>query len=256
VKQAFARARILDRSVAELEQAGVALAPAKSFANALAGEMIAVVAEVKRASPSRGAINPGMSAGRQARAYADGGAAAISVLTESTRFAGGNADLGEAAAATSLPILRKDFHVTPVQLLEARALGAAAALIIVRALGDAGLDEMAACARKIGLDIVFEVRDEAELDSALAAGARIIGVNNRNLETLEIDMTTVQRVLPLVPSSCVAIAESGYSTVGDVEAAARAGADAVLVGSMASAAADPAAAVRAIASVSRIGGVR
>lgn len=256
MEQAFARAHLLEPSSAELERAGAALGPAKSLTSALTGEMIAIIAEVKRASPSRGAINVAMSAGIQARAYADGGAAALSVLTESTRFAGSNADLGEAAAAVSLPILKKDFHVAPVQLMEARALGAAAALIIVRAVGDARLNEMAACAREIGLEIVLEVRDEAELERALAAGAQIIGVNNRNLETLEIDMTTVQRVLPLIPAACVAIAESGYSIVGDIEAAARAGADAVLVGSMASAAADPALAVRSIASVRRIRGIR
>lgn len=214
-----------------------------------------MIAEIKRSSPSRGPINLALESRAQARAYEAGGAAAISVLTEPERFGGRNQDLVE-ARDTSLPILRKDFHIAASQLEEARAIGASAALIIVRAIEPSQLMDLAATAREISLEIVFEVRSESELQIALDAGAILIGVNNRDLETLDVDPSTVERLLPLVPSVCVAIAESGYVSRSDVERAARAGADAVLVGSSLSASGDPAAAVRQLTCVKKLGRAR
>jgi indole-3-glycerol phosphate synthase len=220
------------------------------MAAALRRDTVAVIAEIKRRSPSKGPINPGIAAGDQALAYAAGGAAALSVLTEPTSFGGDNEDIASARVA-ELPILKKDFHVSEVQLVEAEALGASAALIIVRAIEPARLADLADAAREIDLELLFEVRDESELERALKVGARIIGVNNRNLETLIIDPETVSRILPLIPSSCIAIAESGYSTAADVQRAAQAGADAVLIGSALSASPDPSAAVTLLSSVPR-----
>ena len=220
------------------------------MANVLRNEGVAVIAEIKRRSPSKGPINPGIAAGDQARLYAAGGAAALSVLTEPTSFGGDNEDIGLAHAA-GLPILKKDFHVSEVQLVEAQGLGASAALIIVRAIDPVRLADLSAVAREIDLELLFEVRDESELERALKVGAVMIGVNNRNLETLVIDPDTVSRIVPLIPSECIAIAESGYSSSADVERAAQAGADAVLIGSALSASPDPAAAVALLSKVPR-----
>ena len=253
VAEARRRAALLAAREPELAAEARCAAGVRPFARALVGDRIAVIAEVKRRSPSRGAINPMIDAAGQARAYARGGAAAISVLTEPSQFGGEVADLADVIAAVSIPVLKKDFHVDPVQLLEARALGASAALLIVRALSPDVLKALADLARDIGLETVVEVRDESELERALAVDARVIGINNRDLETLRIDPTTAHRLMPLIPAGIVAIAESGMATVEDVEAAARAGADAVLVGSFVSAAPDPAAAVHALGGIRRAG---
>lgn len=236
-----------------LERAAAAAPPTPSFLDALRGPRVAVIAELKRSSPSKGAINPGMDAGRQASAYAAGGAAALSVLTEPARFGGHRDDLAAARGGTAIPLLKKDFHVDELQVLEARALGASAVLLIARALDDERLAALARLARAVGIEPLVEIRDERELAAALEAGARVIGVNNRDLETLAIDRHTSERVIPLIPPDCVAIAESGVRDAADVAAAARAGADAVLVGSSISAATDPAQAVRALAAVARVG---
>ncbi|MEO8194407.1 MAG: indole-3-glycerol-phosphate synthase [Gemmatimonadales bacterium] len=248
IAQAWERSQALSSSVLE------AIAPplagsVPSLRAALGKDKVAVIAEVKRSSPSRGSINPGIDAAEQARSYAAGGAAAISVLTESNRFGGSNEDLSLVRTATSLPILRKDFHVSELQLSEAARLGASGALLIVRAIQPSRLRALAQAGRDLGLDLVFEVRDMFELSRALAAGAEIIGVNNRNLETLRMDPTTVGRIVPLIPRECVAIAESGYANRDDIESAALAGADAVLVGSSLSGSLDPMEAVRSITGV-------
>ncbi len=256
VRSAFVRAEALSSRTGELERSIARPAPAVSLRGALDRDAVAVIAEVKRASPSAGTINTMLSAGLQARAYETGGAAAVSVLTEPDRFGGGESDIANALSNCRLPILKKDFHVAEVQFLEAKALGSSAALLIVRALHPDRVLAMARFAREIGLEVLFEIRDERELDVALGAGATIIGVNNRNLETLEVDAGTVSRIVPLIPCDCVAVAESGYRTVADVEGAARAGADAVLVGSILSASNDPAAAVGTIAAVPRVRDVR
>jgi indole-3-glycerol phosphate synthase len=155
-----------------------------------------------------------------------------------------------------LPLLKKDFHVDMVQLLEAKALGASAALVIVRAVDPKRLRELVEGSRDIALELVVEVRDEAELELALSLGASIIGVNNRNLQTLEIDPGTSARLLPLIPLSVLAIAESGVRSAEDVAILGAAGTDAVLVGSVISASPEPEAAVRALTGVARTDGAR
>ena len=222
------------------------------FGTALRGTTVAVIAEVKRSSPSKGSINPAMAVEDQVIAYERGGASAISILTEPTRFSGSNADLTAARTASSLPLLKKDFHVDPLQIIEAKALGASAALVIVRAIAPTRLRELIDAGRSVGIELLVEVRDENELQLALALGAEVIGINNRNLETLDIDHRTAPRLLPLIPQSVIAVAESGMKTAQDIETVASAGADAVLVGSELSAAANPEAAVRSLGAVKRI----
>jgi indole-3-glycerol phosphate synthase len=224
----------------------------RSFEAALRGNEVAIIAEVKRRSPSRGDINPGIDPLSQARAYERGGASALSVLTEPSRFGGKLADLVAARSHVTIPALRKDFIVTESQLAEAAAAGADAALLIVRAIEPSRLRQLASAGRDLGLDLLFEVRDEIELDAALSADARIVGVNNRNLETLEVDPATVERILPGIPREILAVAESGYASRSDVERAAEAGADAVLVGSFVSAAPDPEAAVSLLTGVGKV----
>ena len=223
--------------------------PAPSFRAALRGPTVGVIAELKRRSPSKGSINPELHAVERAGEYVAAGAAAVSVLTEPERFGGVMSDLSDVAAAVPAPVLRKDFIVASVQLYEARARGAAAALLIVRALPHDALVELYDIGSSIGLDLLVEVHDEAELSAALDIGAAIIGVNNRDLESLVIQPNTAARIVPLIPRSVVAVAESGMATRADVQRAAAAGADAVLVGSAVSAASDPASAVRALADI-------
>jgi indole-3-glycerol phosphate synthase len=220
---------------------------------ALRGDSVAVIAEVKRRSPSKGWINPGLSATDQACAYQRGGAAAISILTEPAHFGGSAADLVAVCDAVGIAVLKKDFHVDPIQLIEAKALGASAALLIARALAPDELIEMIDAARALSLEVIVEIRDEPELARAITGGATIIGINNRNLETLVIDPATSDRLLALIPPGLIAIAESGVAVRADVERVARHGADAVLVGSVLSAAADPAGAVAQLTGVPRIG---
>lgn len=212
---------------------------------------MALLAEVKRRSPSKGAIAPGLDALAQARAYVAGGAAAVSILTEPAHFGGSTADLVAVRAELDVPALKKDFHIDPIQLVEARALGASAALLIVRALSPEGLAELMRAGRKLGIELLVEVRDEEELERALSEGAAMVGVNNRDLETLEIDPSTADRLLPLIPPDVVAVAESGVISRRDVERYAARGADAVLVGSVLSSATDPVAATHALSGVPR-----
>jgi indole-3-glycerol phosphate synthase len=255
VTEARSRAAELRRSPAAQLAEGEAPAPGfprPPMAGALRRESVAVIAEVKRRSPSKGLINEGLSAGKQTQAYVHGGAAAVSVLTEPSHFGGSISDLSEASAAAVVPLLRKDFIVDPVQLTEARGAGASAVLLIARALAPAELATLAAAARSVGLEFLVEVRSEEELDRALALGARMIGVNNRDLETLVVDPTVCDRLIPLIPRECIAVAESGIRDVSHVGRAASVGADAVLVGSSISAASDPAGAVRALTGVRRI----
>ncbi|MFL5615740.1 MAG: indole-3-glycerol phosphate synthase TrpC [Gemmatimonadaceae bacterium] len=251
VDEARTRARALDQRVAELEELAKGVVDVVPFASGLRGDTVSVIAEVKRRSPSKGWIQPGMDAAKQARAYEAAGAKAISVLTEPDHFAGSIDDLSDVRRAVSVPVLKKDFHVDPIQLLEAKAIGASAALLIVRALGPSQLPELMAAARELSLEVLVEIRDMGELDLALEAGAAVIGINNRNLETLAIDPATSARLLSRIPSSVIAIGESGVSSRADVERLALAGADAILVGSSVSSATDPRAAVRSLAGVAR-----
>ena len=250
-REAEARAAELHSRADELERAASRTAAGPSLTTALRGPDVRLIAEVKRRSPSKGAIAPALDAAAQARAYVDGGAAGISVLTEPAHFGGSTTDLGDVRKAVAVPALKKDFHVRPIQLVEARALGASAALLIARALSPERLREMTDTARRLELEVLVEVRDESELERALECGATIIGVNNRDLETLVIDPGTAERIVPRIPAGLVAVAESGIATRADVERYAASGADAVLVGSSISAASDPVRVTRALAGVPR-----
>ena len=253
VAEARDRAALLKPSEQELAESAAAAPAVPSMSAALRGGSVAVIAEVKRRSPSKGWINPTLSATDQARAYERGGAAAISILTEPAHFGGSVADLVAVCDAVGVAVLKKDFHVDPIQLIEAKALGASAALLIARALAPDTLLEMINAARELSLEVIVEIRDEPELERALKGGAAIIGINNRNLETLAIDPATSERLLALIPSGVIAIAESGVAARADVERVARHGADAVLVGSVLSAAADAEAAVAQLTGVPRSG---
>lgn len=250
-RDAHARAVAVADSLSTLKARAADAPPVRPFASALRDSHVRVIAEVKRASPSKGPIAPGLDAAAQAHAYVRGGAAAISVLTEPTRFGGTLADLEVVSRAVQAPAIRKDFLVHPVQLWEARAAGASAALLIVRSLSPDELARMMDAAADAGLATLVEIRNLGELDRALAVNAVVIGVNNRNLETLVIDPATAPAVIPFIPADCIAVAESGMRTVDDVGPAAEAGADAILVGSAISAAADPADNVRLLAGVPR-----
>ena len=256
VAEAKVRAAALRTSASDLKRRVSSPSRTPSLKDALTLPKVAILAELKRKSPSKGWIQKGLSAPEQARAYASGGASALSVLTEPDHFGGSAEDIQAVRNAVTLPVLKKDFHVDPLQLLEAKVLGASAALLIARALTPDELRSMVHAARELDLEVLLEVRDEAELDLALSLDASIIGINNRNLETLEIDSSTSERLLPLIPSSVVAVAESGIASRQDVERVARAGADAVLVGSSISASENPLEAVRALTNVDKVSRAR
>ena len=235
----------------ELKRLASEAAPRPSFAGSLRRTDVAVIAELKRKSPSKGAIAPSLPAGTQTAAYERGGASALSVLTEPAEFGGAADDVRVARRATSLPVLKKDFHVHSIQLIEAVGLGASAALLIARALPPDRLRRLADDAAALGLEALVEVRSEDELEDALAIEHAVIGVNSRDLETLIIDPAVTNRLVAAVPGDRVVVAESGVAGRGDVERCAAQGADAVLVGSSISAASDPAAAVAALVGVPR-----
>ncbi len=235
----------LDREpldVSVLMERALASPPPRGFEAALRATTPAVIAEVKRASPSAGAIAERDPA-TQARAYADGGASAISVLTEPRHFDGTLADLRAVRAAVGLPVLRKDFLIDPAQVIESRAAGADAVLLIAACVSQAELAALIQAADDLGMAALVETHAEADLDEALAAGARIVGVNARDLESLEMDPERALRALRRVPADRIAVFESGIRTRADVEAALRAGASAILVGEALMRADDPAGAI-------------
>jgi indole-3-glycerol phosphate synthase len=234
-----------------IERAAAAASNAPSFLEAFSRDDVAIIAEVKRRSPSKGALRESIDAHEQALAFERGGAAAISVLTEPRHFGGRLADLESARAHVRIPLLRKDFHLDAIQFYEARAAGASAALLIARALSPATLQRLMMVADEIGIEPLVEVRTDAELFLALELGARVIGINSRDLETLEVDAGVPERLLPLVPNGVIAVAESGIESLADVSDRARWGADAVLVGSIFSQSSDPEATVRSFAGVPR-----
>jgi indole-3-glycerol phosphate synthase len=215
--------------------------PPRPFEAALSprGGPTRIVAEVKRASPSAGAIRAGLDAAAQAAAYAAAGAAAISVLTDGPGFGGSLADLVAVRAAVETPLLRKEFVVDRYQLLEARAHGADAALLIVAALDPGPLRALVEACGELGLAALVEVHEERELEVALEAGARIVGVNNRDLRTFVVDLAASERLLPLLPAGVRGVAESGVRTAEDARRLRRAGATNLLVGEALVRAADP-----------------
>jgi indole-3-glycerol phosphate synthase len=202
-----------------------------------------VIAECKRRSPSRGVLRRDYDPPAIARAYETHGAAAVSVLTEPGFFDGSLDHLAAVRAAVELPLIRKDFTVDEYQILEARAAGADAILLIVAALEPAVLRRLFESARALGLDALVEVHDERELENALAAGATLVGVNNRNLRTLRVDLEASRRLAPLIPEGIVRVAESGIRSGRDVAALQQAGYGAFLVGEQFMAAEDPGAAL-------------
>jgi indole-3-glycerol phosphate synthase len=206
----------------------------------------ALIAEVKRASPSRGAIAPDLEPGKLAAAYERGGAACVSVLTDRTNFGGSLDDLAAARRACALPLLRKDFLVTPYQIYEARAHGADAVLLIAAALTPPLLSELRALARELGLAVLLEVHAEEELSAARAAEPDLLGINARNLKTLVVRPETFRELAPHARGIAPLVAESGVRTAADARRYAELGADALLVGEALSAATDPEATTRAL----------
>jgi len=240
-------ARALERP--EWERLAARAQPAPSLCQALAGPVVGVIAEVKRRSPSAGEIRAGADAAHLAHLYAGAGARGISVVTEAQRFGGSLEDLMHVARAVGLPTLRKDFIIDPIQVYEARMVGAAAILLIVRALTDGQLTGLSTLARQVGLETLVEVHSEAELERAVALRPDMIGVNARDLDTLVMDPWLVAALLPKVPPDIVAVAESGLKTREDVERVASLGADAVLVGTAVAGAEDPGEALKALVGV-------
>lgn len=223
-------ARELITDLAAVKAAAQAAPPAMDVVAALQAPGIAVIAEVKRASPSRGALSAIAEPAALAKQYADGGARAISVLTEQRRFGGSLADLNAVRAAVDIPVLRKDFIVGPYQVHEARAHGADLVLLIVAMLEQNTLTALLDRVESLGMTALVEVHTEAEADRALQAGAKVIGVNARDLKTLQVNRDVFARIAPGLPSSVLKVAESGVRGTGDLLAYAGAGADAVLVG--------------------------
>jgi indole-3-glycerol phosphate synthase len=205
-----------------------------------------LIAEVKRASPSRGAINPGLDPAQLARAYERGGASVVSVLTEARSFGGSLDDLRAARAAVSLPVLRKDFLVEEFQLREARAHGADAVLLIAAAAEPARLRDLRLLARELSLTVLFEVHEEAELEPAALCEPDLLGINARDLKTLEVRPDTFERLAPLAKGIAPLVAESGVKTAADARRYRALGASMLLVGEALSSAQDPEAATRAL----------
>ncbi len=221
----------------------LAMPPPRDFVGALRARRPAVIAEVKRASPSAGPIRD-RDPFEQARAYEAGGAAAVSVLTEPRHFQGSLADLRAAHLATSLPVLRKDFLLHPLQLLESRAVGADAVLLVAGCLSDEELEAMLEACGELGLGALVEAHQPEDLARAVALGAEVVGVNARDLETLQVDLDRALGLLGEVPPDRVAVLESGLATRAQVLQAVEAGAQAVLVGEALMRAEDPAARLR------------
>ena len=237
----------------ELERRAAAAPEPRSFSAALRGSSIGVIAEVKRRSPSEGAINEALDPVSLAAAYAAGGAVAISVLTDEAHFGGSLDDLELVARQVPRPVLRKDFILDEIQLLEARAAGASAILLIVRAMAPSRLSELARLARDLGLGVLVEVHNAGEIDTAVEVDPTAVGVNSRDLATFKVDHAVAEQLIACVPSGIPAVAESGIEGRADVERFAAAGADLVLVGTAVARATDPAAAVRALSGVPRRG---
>ena len=235
----------------EMRRRAGAAEPARPFRTALQGPRIRLIAEVKGASPSAGTIRPDFDPAGIARAYERWGAAAISVLTDGRYFHGADEHLVAAREAVRVPVLRKDFIVDAYQVYEARALGADAVLLIVAALPAPALADLQGVAHELGLAALVEVHTEAELETALTVRAPLIGINNRNLDTLETSLDTSRRLRPRIPPGVTVVAESGFEERSQVEEMERLGVSAVLVGTALMRAPDPAARLRELLGIAR-----
>jgi indole-3-glycerol phosphate synthase len=244
------RARAATRSCAELDAALPALPPTRGFARALesavAGGGDGIIAEVKKASPSKGVIRADFEPKAIARSYAKAGATCLSVLTDEKYFQGRDAFLTEIHQTVDLPLLRKDFIVDPYQLPESRVIGADCILLIVAALDPGELAELHAEAKGLTLDVLIEVHDEAELETALTLDPTLIGINNRNLKTFETSLDNTFRLLPHIPDDVLVVTESGIHTSEDVQAMHDHGVHAFLVGEAFMRAEDPGGALRSL----------
>jgi indole-3-glycerol phosphate synthase len=245
-----ARARADDRALDRLVEDARGAPTARSFRSALiaaaAVDGVAVISEVKRRSPSKGDLAVGLDPAVLGRQYAGGGAACLSVLTDADFFGGSPEDLVAARAASGLPVLRKDFTVAAHDVCDARLMGADCVLLIAAALDDAELRDFHALARDIGIDALVEVHDEAELERAMAVGADLVGVNQRDLVTFQVDQQRAVRMAPAMPAGVVRVAESGIRDATDAATLASAGYHALLVGESLVTSGDPAAAVKAL----------
>ena len=238
-----------ERTLGELDEMARAQEPPRGFADRLAEastDGFGLIAEIKKASPSKGLIRADFDPASHARDYAAGGAACLSVLTDAGFFQGHEDYLVAAREACALPVLRKDFMVDAWQVAEARAIGADAILVIVAALDDAQMAEIDAAARERDMDVLVEVHDEAEMERAARLAPRLVGINNRDLKTFTTDLATTERLAPLAPEGALVIAESGISNAADCARLARAGVRSFLVGESLMRADDVEAATRAL----------
>lgn len=235
-----------------VEQAIESARPPLDFSAALREpSTVGLIAECKRRSPGAGDIRPNLDPVELTRGYEAHGAAALSVLTDERFFGGSLDDLEAVSRSVGVPVLRKDFTLETPHVLEARAAGADAVLLIVRILDDGALRSLTTASHALGMAALVEVHDERELDRALAAGATIVGINNRDLSTFTTDLATTARLLEQLPTSVTAVSESGIRTRADVEGLGRLGVDAILVGEALLSAPDPAAAAAELSGVAR-----